>query len=137
MILLISLTIATATFLPNQNNCFGSMFDAGSSGTRVYIYTWPCRTANTYPLIDLNSLTTPELKITPGLSTFSNNIDGIQEYLQPLLDFAYLNIPSNMYRYSPIMLGATAGLRLLDLTLEQSIIKEVQLLFSQTKFLYN
>lgn len=29
------------------------MFDAGSSGTRVYIYKWACRKTKTLPLVDI------------------------------------------------------------------------------------
>jgi len=27
--------------------CYGVMLDAGSSGTRVYVYNWPCRSVQT------------------------------------------------------------------------------------------
>jgi hypothetical protein len=29
--------------LSDSEICYGVMFDAGSSGTRVYVYKWPCR----------------------------------------------------------------------------------------------
>lgn len=33
--------------------CFGLMFDAGSSGTRVYVYNWDCRQTQTLSYINL------------------------------------------------------------------------------------
>ena len=32
--------------------CYGAIFDAGSSGTRVYIYEWECREQWVLPMVD-------------------------------------------------------------------------------------
>jgi hypothetical protein len=35
------------------DTCYGVMFDAGSSGTRVSVYSWPCRTISILPHVNI------------------------------------------------------------------------------------
>lgn len=37
-----------------MQTCYGVMFDGGSSGTRVYVYSWDCRESQTMPMITLS-----------------------------------------------------------------------------------
>ncbi|CAD8083854.1 unnamed protein product [Paramecium primaurelia] len=121
--------------LQNTPQCYGSIFDAGSSGTRVYVYQWSCREEWTLPMINLTEASNDK-KQAPGLASFANNLEGIQAYLEPLINFTYSVVPENMYKYTPIMLGATAGLRQLNQIQQNEIIATVQEIFSKTKFYY-
>ncbi|CAD8093950.1 unnamed protein product [Paramecium sonneborni] len=122
--------------LKNNPQCYGSIFDAGSSGTRVYIYQWNCRKEWTLPMVNLSETSNNE-KQSPGLATFANDLDGIQNYLNPLIEFIYKVVPKNVYKYTPIMLGATAGLRQLSQIQQNEIIATVQQIFQKTQLYYN
>lgn len=60
--------------------CYGVIFDAGSSGTRVYVYSWNCRESQTMPYISLTE-TSIEKKVKPGISTFAAKITELNNYL--------------------------------------------------------
>ncbi|CAD8108717.1 unnamed protein product [Paramecium primaurelia] len=117
------------------STCNGVMFDAGSSGTRVYVYSWNCRETQTMPYVTLSEKSI-EKKVKPGLASFASKLNEIPNYLQPLIDFAIANIPKSMMAYTPIMLGATAGMRLLTIQQQTDIIKEVQRIFSKSGLLF-
>ncbi|CAK68327.1 unnamed protein product (macronuclear) [Paramecium tetraurelia] len=117
------------------STCYGVMFDAGSSGTRVYVYSWNCRETQTMPYVSLSEKSI-EKKVKPGISSFATKLNEIPAYLQPLIDFALSNIPKSMKAYTPIMLGATAGMRLLPVESQTQIMKEVQRVFLKSGLLF-
>merc|ERR1711991_375408 len=92
---------------------YGIILDAGSSGTRVYVYNWPgaIPSGDEYPRV------TPDpvyLKIKPGLSELGGHTTGeVVSYLEPLLTYGEQNVPADKEYLTPIFLRATAGLRLL------------------------
>ncbi|RDX56346.1 hypothetical protein OH76DRAFT_1460067 [Lentinus brumalis] len=104
---------------------FGVVIDAGSSGSRLQIYSWKdARTVRLEQGADaLRSL--PQVgkgtengeewsvKVEPGLSTFGDDPDGIGPYLVPLLEHARTHIPPSLQPDTPLFLLATAGMRLL------------------------
>ena len=50
--------------------------DAGSTGTRVYVYTWPRRTSEAVPkVVEVDKMSTK-----PGLSSFPTNPNGSQSF---------------------------------------------------------
>lgn len=44
-------------------DCYGAMFDAGSSGTRVYVYKWDCRDIKEVPLVDITEEVSLNIKM--------------------------------------------------------------------------
>ena len=54
-----------------------------------------------------------EYKVEPGIDSFAKDLDGLKIYIDDLIQFAYENVPYTMYKYTPIMLAATAGLRMI------------------------
>ena len=76
---------------------YGIVVDAGSSGSRAYLYHWPSKSQpkdllSIKPLMD--SFKQPLVKtVTPGLSSLESSPDQAFAYLKPLLDFASKHIP--------------------------------------------
>ncbi|KAI8384332.1 nucleoside phosphatase family-domain-containing protein [Radiomyces spectabilis] len=109
-----------------KNRRYGIVIDAGSSGSRVYVYSWKDHE-------HVKSITPPEqlrgkipivergdqhgLKWThrqePGISTFGSKPSEIGEHLRTLLNFAKEVVPEENYTTTPVFLMATAGMRLL------------------------
>lgn len=70
----------------------------------------------------------------PGLASFAEDIAGVEAYLKPLLDFARESIPAEMIEYTPVMLGATAGMRIIPTQAQNSILAEVRRVFRESAF---
>lgn len=114
------------------------MIDAGSSGSRIQIYSWlHHQLAKSLRQADGESLSVlprvepgvPEgdewqLKVTPGISTFGSSPEGIADYLAPLMDRALEVIPPDQVPHTPIFLLATAGMRLLPVEQQKSVLAE-------------
>ena len=49
------------------------------------------------------------LKVYPGLSTFADNVPGIEGYITELVGHAKENVPRDSWSVTPINLFATAG----------------------------
>ena len=131
---------------------FGLVVDAGSSGSRLQIYSWKdarfIRKTLHYDELDglprvekgvpsgdewLRKVepgasvvpeSIPYLMLLPqGLSSLANNLTGIPTYLGPLLEHAKETVPPSLHRETPIFLLATAGLRLLPEAKQRDIIE--------------
>ena len=98
--------------LCDKNNRFTSkyaiVFDAGSTGSRVHVYEFRfCGTK----LLNLVDEVFEQTK--PGLSAYPENPEEAVESLVPLLRKSWRRVPRDLRRCTPIVLKATAGLRLL------------------------
>lgn len=115
---------------------YGLMIDAGSSGSRIYIYTWLHRTANTVP--DVNSAplnqTQWSFKVSPGLGTFYNNLDGIAQYLSPLIDYVKQNLNQSLWSETFLYLKATGGLRALAQSDQDNVMAKTREYLHTTPF---
>eukprot|EP00040_Diaphanoeca_grandis_P016613 m.85965 g.85965 ORF g.85965 m.85965 type:complete len:528 (-) comp25914_c0_seq1:60-1643(-) len=150
--LALGLTIALATkhALSNFTHAdhaskdqYGIVIDAGSSGSRVYLYSWNCgqRTrlddaevfdSKTKP-IDLSLMTDGRnkskhlvFKVSPGLSSFAGHTDDAIKSLEPLIKFAERHIPKDKHHTSPLYVLATAGLRLLPENDQQDLVRALR-----------
>lgn len=96
------------------------MIDAGSTGSRVHVYTF-----DTYvsPPVLINE----DFKmLKPGLSSFDVDTVGAAASLDPLLELALKSIPKEKHSCTPVAVKATAGLRLLGTAKSDAILKEVR-----------
>ncbi|KAJ4458545.1 putative ectonucleoside triphosphate diphosphohydrolase 1 [Paratrimastix pyriformis] len=107
---------------PTKN--YGIIFDAGSSHTAASLFTWNS---------ELRNFTTLSWKkeLTPGISSFASNLDGIGPYFKELIAFASEAIPKSEHSRTPIFIKATAGLRLLPPAKRDTILKAVREYLSQ------
>ncbi|KAM3931543.1 ectonucleoside triphosphate diphosphohydrolase 6 [Leptodactylus fuscus] len=109
---------------------YGIMFDAGSTGTRVHVYKF-----------SQTSLGAPHLEhelfkaIKPGLSAYADEPDKCTSGIKELLDIAIKEIPAPLRSSTPLVLKATAGLRLLSEEKAQKLLDTVKNLFQSSPFL--
>ncbi|CAG8488671.1 3009_t:CDS:10 [Ambispora gerdemannii] len=118
-----------------QNRNFGVVIDAGSSGSRVQIYSWKDHrwVRHSKPDSELSVLPTIELgdengehwqkKVEPGISSFAKKPTLVgPDHLKKLLDFALEVVPPDIVDITPVYVLATAGMRLLEIDEQQQII---------------
>ena len=111
---------------------YGIVFDAGSSGSRIHVYTY--RTGAAPPLEQFDLVHDDLVKITPGLSSFKDKPADAGASLQPLIDHARKKIPDNLHYRTPVFLMATAGLRVVGEKVKDEILDSVRATLARSGF---
>ena len=142
--------IYRARVIPFTN--YAIVFDAGSSHTEMFVYHWPAdksdglgttSSVNEYFVCGLATIHTDDSKKKgeknklKAISDFEHNLDLLHDYFRPCLEQAVSKIPSNRQKFSPIFLGATAGMRLSRLrnaTRSSLILETIRDIFSRYPF---
>ncbi|VDL39478.1 unnamed protein product [Hymenolepis diminuta] len=106
--------------------------DAGSSGSRLFVYCIPSQKSGDGPLPIITLCPDAEgkpltKKVNPGLSSFSSDPSASQSYISGLLSFAAQNIPKQYHSVTPVYILATAGMRFLSPSDQDAIWRYVQL----------
>ena len=113
---------------------YGIVFDAGSSGTRIHVYTW--QTGGGGPKDAFDLVSDDLLKIKPGLSAFKDRPSEAGASLAPLMEFAKTKIPAGEVATTPMFLMATAGLRMVGESAKDAILASVCSYLSTTGYLF-
>jgi hypothetical protein len=142
--------ISSPTGLPLGN--YVVMIDAGSSGSRVYVYQYKLpfsiSTQNKNlennskddiiysndPSADILHVAVAEdvnhnpivRKQEPGLSSFHKHPSDAFSSIEPLLSFAAENIPPQLHATTPVYIMATAGLRLISESSRSAILDNLR-----------
>jgi hypothetical protein len=111
---------------------YGLIFDAGSSGSRIHVYTW--KTGGGGPKNEFDLVSDDLLKIKPGLSAFKDSSQAAGASLAPLIEFAKQKIPAEHIASTPMFLMATAGLRMVGEGPKDAILSSVCSYLSTTGF---
>lgn len=109
---------------------YAVIIDAGSTGSRVLAYKFH------RSLIDNKLVLDEEIfrERKPGLSSFADNPLKGAHSIKLLLDEAKAFVPSNKWTDTPLVLKATAGLRLLPQSKAENILNAVRDLFIKSAF---
>uniref|UniRef100_A0A672FR31 nucleoside diphosphate phosphatase n=1 Tax=Salarias fasciatus TaxID=181472 RepID=A0A672FR31_SALFA len=96
---------------------YGIMFDAGSTGTRIHIYKFIQKDPGKFLDNEMYHA------VKPGLSAYKDNPE-------ELLKIAKKTVPEDDWSRTPVVLKATAGLRLLPEDKAHALLREVRPAFS-------
>uniref|UniRef100_A0A7N8X708 nucleoside diphosphate phosphatase n=1 Tax=Mastacembelus armatus TaxID=205130 RepID=A0A7N8X708_9TELE len=109
---------------------YGIMFDAGSTGTRIHIYKFIQKDPVELPVL-VNEM---YHAVKPGLSAYKDNPEEGGNTIRQLLKIAKKTVPEENWRMTPVVLKATAGLRLLPEDKANALLKEVREVFDESPF---
>ena len=107
-----------------RNNSYAIVFDGGSTGTRIHIFSFASQVEGKSRRIFLEN----EFfnYVNPGLSYYTHNSSEAAQSLDPLLKKALTTVPEHKALETNIILKATAGLRLLPKEAADNILKSVK-----------
>ncbi|XP_010476471.1 PREDICTED: probable apyrase 4 [Camelina sativa] len=100
---------------------YSVVIDGGSSGTRVHVFGY--RVESGKPVFDFGEESYASFKLSPGLSAYGDNPEGVSESVTELVEFAKRRVPKRVLEESDIRLMATAGMRLLELSVQEWILE--------------
>ncbi|XP_056153750.1 ectonucleoside triphosphate diphosphohydrolase 1 [Lampris incognitus] len=115
---------------------YGIVLDAGSSHTAVYIYKWPAEKDNDTGRVE--QMTSCKVK-GPGISSYNSAPHQAGESLKECMRKAEHLVPINRHHETPLYLGATAGMRLLnmeDTSMSDKVLKAVGAALQEFPFSY-
>ncbi|XP_067868083.1 ectonucleoside triphosphate diphosphohydrolase 8 [Heterodontus francisci] len=122
--LIMSLVGSQYLQLPPETK-FGIVCDAGSTHTTIFLYHWPADKENETGVVSQLY----ECDVDEGISSFADDPPKAGESLRPCLDKVLTYIPSKKQHKTHISLGATAGMRLLEIqnqSQSRMVLDEVQ-----------
>ncbi|KAJ8274882.1 hypothetical protein COCON_G00095070 [Conger conger] len=109
---------------------YGVMFDAGSTGTRIHVYTFIQKARDELPVLDNEMFQS----LKPGLSAYADAPEKGGDTVRRLLKVVKRTVPRVEWKRTPVMLRATAGLRLLPEEKAQALLQQVQQVFDESPF---
>lgn len=123
---------SSPTLLPTDGDIhYAVVLDAGSSGTRTYLFSWPDHCGDKHELLKISPLLQggePMVKkATPGLSSLGETPDNAFEYIRPLLMFASNTIPKEKHKETSLYILATAGMRLLEKNPQEALLANLRM----------
>ena len=115
---------------------YAVVVDAGSSGSRVYLFQWSspaedAPAARGGQLLRIDQVRDAEgeplvMKLDPGLSSCQDQPSRALAYMRPLLDFAARHIPTAAHLETQLFILATAGLRLIPEEASAALLRELR-----------
>ncbi|XP_062863601.1 ectonucleoside triphosphate diphosphohydrolase 5 [Trichomycterus rosablanca] len=115
---------------PPPRTFYGIMFDAGSTGTRIHIYKFIQKDPAGLPVLDNEMYNA----VKPGLSAYGDNPEVGGDTVRQLLKVAKKTIPKEEWWQTPVLLKATAGLRLMPKEKAQGLLEQVKEVFDESPF---
>mmetsp|Transcript_12106 Transcript_12106/g.22080 ORF Transcript_12106/g.22080 Transcript_12106/m.22080 type:complete len:503 (-) Transcript_12106:68-1576(-) len=114
---------------------YGVIIDAGSSGSRVHVYKFAPRASfdSTSPWTPPSTEVGWSDMVKPGISSYTSNTTALIASIDHLVQFAKKIVPEESQKSTPIYLGSTAGMRILDLKFQTQIMEALRDFFASDK----
>lgn len=109
------------------------MIDGGSTGSRIHVFGYGLDGANS-AVFDFGKDGLASLRVNPGLSSYAEDPKAAGGSLKELIEFAKERVPKEHWGNTEIRLMATAGLRLLDLDLQNRILESCRKVLRSSGF---
>lgn len=100
---------------------YGIVVDGGSTGTRIHVFGYRLEGGNA--VFDFGKDGLASMRVNPGLSSFAEDPDGAGHSLVELLEFGKGQVPKESWGETEIRLMATAGLRMLEVKVQERILE--------------
>ncbi|KAG7563375.1 Nucleoside phosphatase GDA1/CD39 [Arabidopsis suecica] len=113
---------------------YSVVIDGGSTGTRIHVFGY--RIESGKPVFEFRGANYASLKLHPGLSAFADDPDGASVSLTELVEFAKGRVPKGMWMETEVRLMATAGMRLLELPVQEKILGVARRVLKSSGFLF-
>uniref|UniRef100_A0A0G4FG53 GDA1/CD39 (Nucleoside phosphatase) family protein n=1 Tax=Chromera velia CCMP2878 TaxID=1169474 RepID=A0A0G4FG53_9ALVE len=109
------------------HNRYAAVIDAGSTGTRLHVfaYHWNPALCEGHGAVEV-AVPDKNKKVYPGLSSFTQKVSEVPDYLDRLRVFLDGEVPKGMRASTPLFFRATAGIRNLPRTVAKRILQSVQ-----------
>jgi len=112
------------------------ILDAGSSGTRAFVYQW--KKASAKAIADVEIATSNgerlEKRIKPGIQEQPPTKEALQAYLKPLVDFIVESLGAEKAAQTSVFLKATGGARSLSAAQQKALVAAAQQALDETPF---
>ena len=116
----------------NGEHKYAVVIDAGSTGSRVHIFKFS-KTGKGDLELEFDDFD----QLKPGLSAYADKPRDAAQSLKPLLERALKAVPKSVQSSTPIMVGATAGLRLLPDGKADIILDHVKKFLKEYPFVFD
>ncbi|XP_043466194.1 ectonucleoside triphosphate diphosphohydrolase 5-like [Leptopilina heterotoma] len=125
--------VEKTTTLDSQKPLYAVIIDAGSTGSRVFAFRFRTSTENGSPVLESELFHQEK----PGLSSYADNPIEATKSLGILVEKAKSAIPSSEWGDTPLLLKATAGLRLLPADKANRILEVTRNFLNSSGFQLN
>ncbi|GMH01721.1 hypothetical protein Nepgr_003560 [Nepenthes gracilis] len=117
---------------PQISRNFSIIVDGGSTGSRIHVFEFKMEGGTRKFYFGPHGL--GSMRVNPGLSSYADDPKGAGRSLVELLDFGKSRVPKELWRTTEIRLMATAGLRLLDVKVQERILESCRKVLKSSGF---
>ncbi|GMP94037.1 hypothetical protein CsSME_00043644 [Camellia sinensis var. sinensis] len=113
--------VVSTAFRNSGKRKFGIVIDGGSTGTRIHVFEYVVKVgvAN----FDFGENGLASMRVNRGLSAYAEDTEGAGVSLGELVEFGKKRVPKEYWGETEIRLMATAGLRMLELSVQDRILE--------------
>lgn len=122
-------------FSENDREKYRIIIDGGSTGTRIHVFRY--RVVGGKPMFDFGESGLASMRVSPGLSAYADDPDAAGLSVVRLLEFVKSNVPKKLWGETEIRLMATAGLRLLDVGVQEPILESCRGVLKESGFRFH